>query len=310
MKALVGYTGFVGGNLAKSGKFDKLYNSKNIEEAFGTKPDFLVYAGVPSTKFLANKFPEKDKEEILNAFENIKKINPKELVLISTIDVYGKPNHVTEEDEAISSEPYGANRLFLEKLVREEFKDCIIVRLPALFGTGIKKNFIFDYINYIPAILNEEKFSQLSKKNIRLLKYYRKNNNGFYECKKISDREKHKLRKIFEELSFSALNFTDSRAKYQFYNLEHLYDDIRYASKQGIKLLNITSEPVSAAEVYAYVESASFTNEISDNPAFYDERTLYYETFAGYPAKDGIGGYLYNKNEILREIKKFIEEMK
>lgn len=310
MKALVGYTGFVGGNLAKSGKFDKLYNSKNIEEAFGTEPDFLVYAGVPSTKFLANKFPEKDKEEILNAFENIKKINPKELVLISTIDVYGNPNQVTEEDEASSSEPYGANRALLEKLVREEFKDCTIVRLPALFGKGIKKNFIFDYINYIPAVLNEEKFTQLSKENIKLLRYYKKNDNGFYECKKLRDKEKLRLRKIFEELQFSALNFTDSRTKYQFYNLDHLYDDIRYATKQGIKLLNITSEPVSAAEVYAYLESASFTNEIHEKPAEYDERTLYFETFAGYKSKDGIGGYLYNKNEILREIKKFIEEMK
>ena len=30
MKALVGYTGFVGGNLAASADFDGLYNSKNM----------------------------------------------------------------------------------------------------------------------------------------------------------------------------------------------------------------------------------------------------------------------------------------
>lgn len=310
MKALVGYTGFVGGNLARNGKFDKLYNSKNIEEAFGTNPDFLVYAGVTAAKFLANKFPQKDKEAILNAFENIKKINPKKLVLISTIDVYDNPIKVTEEDEAFSSETYGANRALLEKLVRDEYEDCTIIRLPALFGIGIKKNFIFDYINYIPALLNEGKFLELSKLNNKLLRYYKKNENGFYECKKINEREKLKLKKIFEELKFSALNFTDSRAQYQFYNLEHLYDDIRYAVKQDIKLLNITSEPVSAGEIYAYLESSSYSNEICDNPPCYDERTLYYETFAGYKAKDEIGGYLYNKNEILREIKKFIEEMK
>lgn len=310
MKALVGYTGFVGGNLAKYGKFDKLYNSKNIEEAFGTNPDFLVYAGVTAAKFLANKFPEKDKEVILNAFENIKKINPKKLVLISTIDVYENANKVTEEDETYSTETYGSNRALLEKLVREEFNDCMIVRLPALFGIGIKKNFIFDYINFIPALLNEEKFSKLSKQNIRLFRYYKKNENGFYACKKLNKIERSRLRKIFEELKFSALNFTDSRSKYQFYNLAHLYDDIRFAMKQDIKLLNITSEPVSAAEIYAYLESANFSNEISDKPADYDERTIYFEPFAGFKAKDGIGGYLYNKNEILREIKKFIEEMK
>ena len=30
MKALVGYTGFVGSNLAAAGNFDGLYNSKNV----------------------------------------------------------------------------------------------------------------------------------------------------------------------------------------------------------------------------------------------------------------------------------------
>ena len=37
-----------------------MYNSKNITEAYDTKPDLLIYAGVPATKYLANKEPEKD----------------------------------------------------------------------------------------------------------------------------------------------------------------------------------------------------------------------------------------------------------
>lgn len=47
MESLVGYTGFVGSNLAESHSFDGLYHSKNIEQAYGTKPELLVYAGVP-----------------------------------------------------------------------------------------------------------------------------------------------------------------------------------------------------------------------------------------------------------------------
>lgn len=54
MKSLVGFTGFVGSNLAMSTDFDGLYNSANIEEAYGTNPDLLVYAGVPAQKFIAN----------------------------------------------------------------------------------------------------------------------------------------------------------------------------------------------------------------------------------------------------------------
>ena len=54
MKAIVGYTGFVGSNLTASGDFDAKYNSGNIREAFGTKPDLLVYSGLRAEKYLAN----------------------------------------------------------------------------------------------------------------------------------------------------------------------------------------------------------------------------------------------------------------
>lgn len=91
MKALVGYTGFVGSNLYTSGDFDAAYNSKNIQEAYGTCPDLLVYAGLRAEKYLANNAPEKDMEQIIEAEQNIKKIRPKKLVLISTIDVFKEP---------------------------------------------------------------------------------------------------------------------------------------------------------------------------------------------------------------------------
>ena len=88
---IVGFTGFVGSNLCIQYHFDGQFNSKNYKKAYGTKPELLVYAGVPAQKFLANKFPEKDYEVIENAIENIKNIRPKTLVLISTIDIYKDP---------------------------------------------------------------------------------------------------------------------------------------------------------------------------------------------------------------------------
>ena len=161
MKSLVGYTGFVGSNLAASADFDGLYNSKNIEQAFGTQPDVLYYSGVPAAKFIANKYPDQDLEIIKNAVENIRKIAPKKLVLISTVDVYKAPNG-KDEDAPMKTEgleAYGANRLYLEQRVKEIFPDYHIVRLPGLYGKNIKKNFIYDYINYIPALLNEAKMT-------------------------------------------------------------------------------------------------------------------------------------------------------
>ena len=82
---LVGYTGFVGSNINREYEFEGLYDSKNVSEAYGKEPELLVYSGVPAQKFLANKEPKKDLEIIENAINNIKKINPKEIVLISTI---------------------------------------------------------------------------------------------------------------------------------------------------------------------------------------------------------------------------------
>ena len=113
MNALVGYTGFVGSNLYLNGDFDCVYNSKNISDAFWTKPDLLVYAGVRAEMFLANNFPEKDFEQIKEAFENIRKIQPKKLILISTISVCGE-NPVGDEDSLIDETKltaYGKNRL-------------------------------------------------------------------------------------------------------------------------------------------------------------------------------------------------------
>ena len=91
-------------------------------------------------KYLANNNPEKDMKLIYEAQKNITQINPKKLVLISTIDVFKKAIDVYENSE-INKEnlhPYGLNRYKLECWVRENYKDALIIRLPALFGKNIK----------------------------------------------------------------------------------------------------------------------------------------------------------------------------
>ena len=308
MIALVGYTGFVGGNIAASGKIDQRYNSSNIEEAFGTKPDLLIYAGLRAEKFLAEKFPEKDLESIENAKENIRKIAPEKLVLISTIDVYQESSGVTEESEANGQGNYGANRANLERWVREAYPDSLIVRLPGLFGKGIKKNFIYDFIHYIPALLNEKKFAELSEKAPVLKETYQLNEKGFYQCMAKEQGKREDLKKIFRELGFSALNFTDSRGVFQYYNLSHLYDDIFRALQHNIKVLNITAEPVRISEIHEALTGEPFVNEITDRPPYYDARTLYYQELGGFAAESGEGGYLYKKQQVLEEIKQFAEK--
>lgn len=306
MKYLVGYSGFVGSNLCKSTEFDGLFDSSNVESSFGGNPDLLVYSGVPAQKFLANKEPEKDREIIENAISNIKKINPKKIVLISTIDIYKNPVLVDEDSEIDTEglQPYGYNRYQLEVWVKENFDDYLIVHLPGLYGENIKKNFIYDLINIIPSMLTTEKFNELLAKNELLKDYYEDAGNGFFKAKELTDEDRKTLKDIFLNIGFSALNFTDSRGKFQFYNLSYLWHHIEMALENNIKVLNLATEPVTIGELYEHIIGAPFINELDKPIPNYDYKTKYYNLF------DGSDGYIYDKNFIMDDIKRFVEERK
>ena len=306
MTSLVGYTGFVGSNIYAAGKqfIDKVYNSKSIVEAFGTCPDLLIYSGMRAEKYLANTDPKADLELVTEAQENIKKINPKKLVLISTVDVWKEPNGKTEEDEVDTEDlhPYGYNRYLLEQWVRENYSGALIIRLPGLYGINIKKNFIYDFINVIPFMLKEAKFEELSAKEPALKDFYELQANGFYKCKALEEADKAVLKDKFKSLGFTALNFTDSRNVYQFYPLSRLWADINTALTADLKLWHPATEPVSAGEVYEFLTGETWANELSGNPVYYDYRTKHANIFGG------SGDYLMTKSEILEDIKSFVEE--
>ncbi len=305
MEMLVGYTGFVGSNINDMHKFNGLYDSKNVKESFGKNPDLLVYSGVPAQKFLANKEPEKDFEIIKNAINNIKQINPKEIVLISTIDVYKNPVNVDEETiiDTKNLHPYGYNRYYLEQWVKDNIENHLVVHLPGLYGKNIKKNFIYDLINLIPSMLTDDKYEELKQKDNTLEKYYEKQDNGFYKVKNLDNEDKKILKDYFNNIGFSALNFTDSRGKYQFYNLKYLWEHIEIARKNNLKILNLATEPVQISEIYKYIKNENFKNEILvDNIPNYNFRTKFAELFGG---KDG---YIFDKEFILKDIFEFVKK--
>ncbi len=305
MKILVGYTGFVGSNIYENTFFDGVYNSKNIEEAYGKNPELLIYSGLRAEKYLANNEPEKDMELIYQAEKNIKSINPKKLVLISTIDVFKTPKNV-DENSYIDTEnlhAYGYNRYKLECWVRENYPNSLIIRLPGLFGKNLKKNFIYDFINLIPFMLTKDKMSELSSKDSDLRRYYSLQENNFFRVKELNNEEQEILKNKFNTLGFSALNFTDSRSIYQFYPLKRLWDDIQIALKNEIKIWHPATEPVSAGEIYEYITGKKFFNEISGSiPVNYNYKTIHDKIFGGK------NGYICNKQEILSSIKEFVDK--
>jgi hypothetical protein len=303
MKSIVGYTGFVGSNLVQQTDFDGLFNSQNVASAYGTKPDLLIYSGVRAEKYLANNEPEKDLSAIEEAIANIVEINPASIILISTVDVYPEPRLVDEDTEIDINDlkPYGFNRLCLEKWVESHIDNHLVVRLPALYGRNLKKNFIYDLITIIPAILSEQLFINLSEKIKDLPDYYLDQNNGFYKCRgDLTPEEKEGLKKRFLTSGFRVENFTDSRSHFQFYNLAYLWQHLEMALAYKIKKLNLATEPVGAAELYKEVRGQDFSNRLNHVLAVYDVRTRYDHLFGGK------GGYIFNKSFVLDDLKKFI----
>ena len=277
---LVGSTGFVGGNLLAKHAFAAACHSSDIAAHYGARPDLCVYAGVPAAMFLANADPDADLAVMCAARENIRAIAPKDLVLISSIAVLADSRGTYEDSPTQDTEnlpAYGKNRLQLEQWVREDFPDALIVRLPALYGLGLKKNFLFDLHTITLA------------------------DNGFYKLNGTADAAA--LRAFFAGNDFNALAFTDSRSRYQFYDLGRLWADIEAARAAGVKLLHLCTPPVTAAEVYTAVTGkADWHNELPKPPFDYDLRSRHAEILGG------ADGYLCTKQQELDDITRFMRD--
>ncbi len=302
---LVGSTGFVGGNLAAKANFTACYHSTNVQEGFGKEIDLLVYAGVPAAMFLANQDPEADLDVMRAARQNIRKLNAKKTVLISSVCVFADSKGKTEADEPTVDglAPYGANRLLLEQWVREDIPDALIIRLPALYGIGLKKNFLYDLHTITPALLRPDKYEALAAKSALVKDGYQDAGNGFYKLNGAVDATA--LRAFFASNDFNALCFTDARSNYQFYDLRRLWADIQIALVHGLTVLHLATPPCTPAEVYAAVEGKdTFANECAAAPFDYDLQTNCAVLFG---APEG-QRYLCTKAQELADITSFMKE--
>jgi nucleoside-diphosphate-sugar epimerase len=149
MRALIGHTGFVGGNLRRQQSFDALFNSQNIGALRGHRFDEIWCAGVSATKWWANQHPADDWARIELLLDALRDTQAGRLVLISTVDVFPRPLEVDERTPAQTDglHAYGLHRLRVEAFVRRQFPRHLVVRLPGLYGPGLKKNVIYDFLH-------------------------------------------------------------------------------------------------------------------------------------------------------------------
>lgn len=141
---LVGYTGFVGGNLRDQLYFDEYINRVNLESLRGRHMGTVYFAAMPGSMWHANSHATDDFAALQLYWNVLKTVHADKFVLISSMNVYGNARHVTELDSPKPITVYGQHRLLLEQLVTQRFDCTFVVRLPGLFGPHLKKNAIYD----------------------------------------------------------------------------------------------------------------------------------------------------------------------
>ena len=310
--ALIGHSGFVGSNLKRQFNFTHFYNSKNIEEIRNQSFDRVVCAGIPSEMWLANQNPEKDMALIKTLLNTVATVGTAQFVLISSIAVYRHPVIGADEDSTEFEEAlaYGRNRREAERIIADTFKTLSIIRLPALFGHHLKKNFIYDLMNQEPAFLTEKALEDIlirlaGDEQSLLMQHYEFNDEkkmfAFNRKLAIEKNARQRLLDVLKRAGFTSLNFTHSESMYQFYALKHLQRDIEIALKHDIAVLNLCSPPIKASEIAKTLCNIDFSNDNGKPPLKYDMRTRY----AAYWGKKA--PYQYSNDEVLVELRHFFE---
>lgn len=146
--ALVGATGFVGGNLRSTRHFTDEVGSLDSHRLAGQHYDRVVFAAARAEKWRINQDPDTDARHIAQLQALLGTFTTEQLVLVSTVDVYAAPVGVYEDTPVLTDDlhPYGLHRFQLEQFARATHPTTVL-RLPGLFGAGLKKNVIFDLLH-------------------------------------------------------------------------------------------------------------------------------------------------------------------
>lgn len=307
--ALVGYSGFVGGTLSRTQSFDGLYNSRNIGEIAGQSFDLVVCAAAPATMWAANQDPARDKANLDGLFAALQQAHVGHFVLISTIAVLDNPSAGYDEVNAAyeTAKAYGRNRRELEANVAGHFAQSHILRLPALFGPGLKKNFLFDLLNPAPSFIKPEAWEKVmaavsgSEQGL-LTSYYALDEGlgmlGLDRARLDATDDLVRVNAIFSGLNMVARNFTNSASEFQYYNMERLAGDIATVVEAGVDVVNICSQPLLAADICLELTGERFDNSQAAE-VHEDMRSVHAGLFGG------SGPYLFDAETVKGDLRAF-----
>ncbi len=313
-EGIIGHTGFVGSHLLKQRSFSNLYNTSNISDIIGHSFDTLICAAAPGSMFTANRDAESDLAQIDSLITTLAKVKARYFILISSIAVLKDFANGDEEDTKAFQQDfaYGRHRRKLELFVEEKFEKSLVVRLPALFGEGLRKNFIFDLLNPMPSMLTRSKLDGLS--NVLDLELFELLNELYtfdpitgmmkLDRRALEDHNAHK-KLVAEaiEQGFSAMQFHNPETTFQYYNMSKLCSDIEVAIQANISHVHLATEPVKASIIHERLTGRAMP-DTGARIHREDMRTA----FAKLWGKQG--PYLEDSEDVLEQLQLFYEKEK
>ncbi|MFC9917640.1 NAD-dependent epimerase/dehydratase family protein [Agromyces binzhouensis] len=247
----------MGSNLASRFPFDDVYNTSNIDDIVGKRYDLVVSAGNRADSFRINRNGDDDLREVDSLADRLDQVEITQLVLVSTVCVYpgaSSPDETAPLDMADLT-PYGANRLHQEQRLAAAH-DTLVLRLPQLYGDGLKKGIIYD-----------------------LAHDYR-------------------------------VEFIRPDARFQYYDVRRLADDLRAALDARLSSLNLATpairNDVIAREAFGIDVSGNDPGPADPFADMYtrDMRTIHAAAFGG------ADGYLMDEERELAEIVAFARSLR
>ena len=106
---------------------------------------------------------------------------------------------------------------------------------------------------------------------------------------------------VFDLLNNNNLHAIDSRSVFQFYPMVNLWHDIQTALATSLKLVHLTAEPVSVAELADCAFGRFFRQTLDGVSAVYDFQSQYAALFGGQ------GRYQYSRRETMQAIRAYVQ---
>lgn len=308
MDSLIGHTGFVGQNLLRQFRFDACFNSQTIDQAAGGSFGTVVCSAAPGSMFDANRNPDLDREKIERLMRQLVAIRADRFVLISTIAVL-KDFAAADEENCIyeAGDAYGVHRRMLEEFVLSQFPGALVVRLPALFGTGLKKNFLFDILNPMPSMLTVSRMSSLREKLghklgslaeslyhfDRTLDLWVIDRNALANCA-----HRRELEEVVSAHDLSSVQFTNRETCFQYYDLGRLWADICLCMANHLGIVHLAPPPLQASEIHERIVG----KPMPATPARLHREDMRTRHGALWGER---GGYMIGKDEVWRGLAQF-----